>query len=136
MSERSTTRPPKPATQGMLLGVVLHQKHTFQQRECAYFPAAQRHQTLQAPSPGPSKQILAQGANSASLAPPARLVEGRGREGKKRHTFEALNLREAGARLAPFAPCAKICSDGSGLGACQVWWRCAAGKGAHSCSWT
>ena len=96
--------------------------------------AAQRHQTLQAPSRGPSKQILAQGANSASLAPPARLVEGRGREGKKRHTFEALNLREAGARLAPFAPCAKICSDGSGLGACQVWWRCAAGKEAHSCS--
>ena len=47
-----------------------------------------------------------------------------------------LHQRSADAELAPFATCVKICSDGPGLDACQVWWRCAAGKGAHSCSWT
>ena len=43
--------------------------------------------------------------------------------------------RAASAKLALFSPCAKICLDGPGLGSCKVWWRGAAGKGTHSCSW-
>ena len=35
-----------------------------QLHECAPFPAAQRHQTWQAPSPGPSEQILARTARA------------------------------------------------------------------------
>ena len=71
----------------MLLGDVFHQKHTFQLHECVPFPAAPRHQTLQEPSPGPSKQILAQGENSASLALAARPVEGQGMEGLLKEAY-------------------------------------------------
>ena len=99
-----------------------------QLHECAPFPAAQRHQTWQAPSPDPSEQILAHGANGASLAPASR----RFKASKVCLFFPSLprpsTRRAGGAKLALFAPCAKICLDGPGLGACKVWWRCAAGK--------
>ena len=48
--------------------------------ECAPLPAAQRNQTRQAPSPGPSEQILTHVANGASSAPVQRRGKGRGRE--------------------------------------------------------